>query len=112
MYRVRNRDDVPDFSILRRIDRALFPEDGQLMEVYQLWVDKDYRKRGIAYELKLKLEEEARIKGVQLVYSHTEESNIPVIKMNSKLDYEVVWRGPIWDDQIVRIAFIKHLVSS
>jgi ribosomal protein S18 acetylase RimI-like enzyme len=109
MYRIRNRDSVPDYSILHRIDRYVFPNDGQIMEVYQLWVDKNYRKRGIASELKLRLEDEAKTRGIQLVYSYTEESNILVIKMNNKLDYKEVWRGPIWDG-IVRIAFIKHIV--
>lgn len=108
MYRVRNCDSVPDYSILGRIDRNEFPKDGQLMEVYQLWVDKDYRKQGIASQLKLRLEEEAKSRGIQIVYSYTEESNIPVIKMNTKMDYNEVWRGTIWDG-IVRIAFLKHI---
>jgi ribosomal protein S18 acetylase RimI-like enzyme len=108
MYRIRNRDFVPDYSILQKIERGVFPYNGQLMEVYQLWVDKDFRKKGIASKLKLRLEDEAKNRDIQLVYSYTEATNIPVLKMNKKLNYKEVWRGPIWDG-IVRVAFVKHL---
>lgn len=108
MYRIRNRDSVPDYSILQRIDRGVFPDNGQLMEVYQLWVDSEFRKQGIASELKLRLEDESKYRDIHLVYSYTEATNAPVLNMNKKLNYKEVWRGPIWDG-IVRVAFVKHL---
>ncbi|MCR2806823.1 GNAT family N-acetyltransferase [Paenibacillus soyae] len=108
MFRIRNRDLVPEYSILRQIDRSLFPDQGQLVEVFRLWVDRNYRKRGIATLLKRRLEQEAKRRGVPVIYSYTEAANIAVIQMNQKLEYNEVWRGPIWDG-VVRVAFVKHL---
>jgi len=76
------------------------------MEVFQLWVHPDYRRLGLATKLKLKLEEEARVHKVDLIYTHTEESNVHVIELNKKLGYFEVRRGAIWDD-ITRISLVS-----
>ncbi|MGM1047006.1 MAG: GNAT family N-acetyltransferase [Bacillota bacterium] len=45
------------------------------MEIFQLWVDPNYRRSGIATMLKKRLEEVAKINNVNLIYTHTEERN-------------------------------------
>ena len=109
MYCIANRDQTyPWKTIFHELDRGLFQEDGRFIEIFQLWVDPDYRRSGIATKLKLKLEETARTHNVNLIYTHTEERNAHVIELNRKLGYEEVRRGPIWDE-IVRVSLIKRL---
>ena len=38
------------------IPRATFPEDGRFCEVFNLWVERPYRRRGLATKLKEQLE--------------------------------------------------------
>ncbi|WP_171651469.1 GNAT family N-acetyltransferase [Paenibacillus foliorum] len=109
MYSICNRDgNYPWKTIFHELDRSLFQEDGRFVEIFQLWVDPNYRRFGIATMLKLKLEEIAKSNDVNLIYTHTEEQNLHVIELNKKLGYKEVRRGPIWDE-IVRISLIKHL---
>lgn len=109
MYRINNRDkSYPWKTAFSEIDRTLFQEDGRLLEIFNLWIDSDYRRQGLAPYLKLKLEEEAVKHKVNLIYTHTEEHNDHVIELNKKLGYEEVRRGPIWD-RIVRISLVKRL---
>lgn len=109
MYSIVNRDgEFPWKTIFHELDRGLFQIDGRFVEIFQLWVAPDYRRKRIATKLKLRLEEEARINDVNLIYTHTEEKNAHVIELNKKLGYKEVRRGPIWDG-IVRISLIKHL---
>lgn len=76
--------------------------------MFQLWVNPNYRREGLGTKLKEKIEEEAHIRKVNLIYTHTEERNQHVVDLNVKLGYKEVRRGPIWDD-IVRISLVKHL---
>jgi ribosomal protein S18 acetylase RimI-like enzyme len=109
MYSITNRDkDYPWKTIYHELDRSLFQEDGRFVEIFQLWVDPNYRRSGLATKLKQKIEEVAQLKNVNLIYTHTEETNSHVIVLNQKLGYKEVRRGPIWDN-IVRISLIKHL---
>ncbi|MCR8642009.1 GNAT family N-acetyltransferase [Paenibacillus sp. N1-5-1-14] len=78
------------------------------MTVFQLWVDREHRRGGIATKLKQKLEELAKTIDVNLIYTHTEEKNSHVIELNEKLGYKIIRRGPIWDE-IVRVSLIKQL---
>jgi ribosomal protein S18 acetylase RimI-like enzyme len=109
MYRITNRDkEYPWKTIYHEINRSLFQEDGRFIEVFQLWVDSNYRRQGLGKKLKEKLEEEARNRNINLIYTHTEERNQHVINLNMKLGYKEVRRGPIWDN-IVRASLTKHL---
>ncbi len=109
MYSIINRDgEYPWKTIFHELDRSLFQEDGRFVEIFQLWVDPDYRRSGIATKLKQKLEEVARANDINLIYTHTEERNLHVVELNKKLGYKEVRRGLIWDE-IIRISLIKHL---
>jgi ribosomal protein S18 acetylase RimI-like enzyme len=108
MYSICNRDIVYPWTIFQELDRKFFQNDGRFLEIFQLWVHPNHRRKGLATNLKLKLEEAARSHGVNLIYTHTEETNLEVIELNKKLNYQEVRRGPIWDD-ITRVSLIKHL---
>lgn len=111
MYAIINRDYVyPWVTVYKEIDRNLFQSDGRFMSIYQLWVHKNYRRLGLATKLKLKLEEEAKYHKVNLIYTHTEETNNHVIELNNKLGYQKVRSGPIWDE-IIRVSLIKKLTE-
>ncbi|RKN82249.1 GNAT family N-acetyltransferase [Paenibacillus ginsengarvi] len=109
LYAIANRDrEYPWKTIYSELDRSWFQEDGRFLEVFNLWVHPDYRRTGLATQLKRKLDEEAERCGVNLIYTHTEERNLHVVELNEKLGYRQVRRGPIWDD-VVRISLIKQL---
>lgn len=109
MYCISCRDvEYPWKTIFHELDRSLFQEDGRFLEIFQLWVHPDYRRLGFGTTLKMKVEEEAKSHGVNLVYTHTEEKNKHIIELNRKLGYKEVRRGTIWDS-IVRVSLIKHL---
>ena len=95
-------------SVFRELAEDLFPEDGRFCEIFQLWVDPGYRRRGLATRLKVHLEAECRERGVGMIYTHTEEQNLHVIALNERLGYLQVRRGPIWDE-VVRVSLIKRL---
>jgi ribosomal protein S18 acetylase RimI-like enzyme len=111
MYSIANRDYVyPWKTIYYELDRKLFQSDGRFIEIFQLWVHPNYRRLGLATRLKLKLEEVAKHHKVNLIYTHTEETNNHVIELNEKIGYQEIRRGPIWDD-IIRVSLIKKLNS-
>ncbi len=88
MYSVANRDSMyPWKTIFNEIDRKLFQSDGRFIQIFQLWVHPNYRRRGLATKLKLKLEEEALYHHVDLIYTHTELTNSHVIELNIKIGY-------------------------
>ena len=94
--------------LLRFLDKTIFPEDGRFCEVFNLWVHSDYRRKGLASSLKRSIEDEARRRGMSMVYTHTESANRHVIDLNLKLGYEIVRIGPIWDE-IERTSLVKWL---
>lgn len=109
MYSEENCNrEYPWKTVYRELDRGLFPEDGRLLAVFQLWVHPDYRRRGLATQLKQAMEEAAKECGVRALYTHTEETNAHVVELNRKLGYVEARRGPIWDD-IVRVSLVKQL---
>ncbi len=91
-----------------KIPRAVFPADGRFCEVFNLWVEKPYRRRGLATKLKEQLEIESRLRGICLIYTHTEADNPHVLKLNAKIGYREVQRGPIWDE-VVRVSLVKEV---
>lgn len=84
--------------------------DNVLLGVYNLWVDPEFRRQGIASSLKNKLETFAIDQGFKQLFTHTELANEHVIKMNLKLGYDIVRVGPIWDESI-RVSLLKPLTS-
>jgi ribosomal protein S18 acetylase RimI-like enzyme len=109
MFSVANRDAVyPWTTIFHELDRQWFQSDGRFIEIFSLWVHPHYRRQGLATKLKLRLEQEAQYRDVDLIYTHTEEANGHVVELNQKLGYREVRRGPIWDD-VVRVSLLKKL---
>lgn len=108
MYSIANRESVYPWTIFHELDQKLFQSDGRFMEIFQLWVHPNYRRIGLATMLKLKLEEDAQHHKVNIIYTHTEETNPHVIELNEKIGYKEVRRGPIWDD-VIRVSLIKKL---
>jgi ribosomal protein S18 acetylase RimI-like enzyme len=109
MFRVRNRDeDFDTYSAFNKIERSIFPENGEFIEVFQLWINQSYRKMGLATKLKVKLEDEARARNIKMIYTHTEENNSIVLHLNNRLGYSKVRSGPIWDD-VIRVSLVKYL---
>jgi ribosomal protein S18 acetylase RimI-like enzyme len=41
------------------MDRSLFQADGRFLEIFNLWVDPDYRRQGLGTLLKRGIEDEA-----------------------------------------------------
>jgi len=88
--------------------RDELPPDGKFCEIFQLWVDANHRRQGLATRLKTLVEAEAAERGVRAIYTHTEATNHHVIDLNLKLGYREVRRGPIWDE-VVRVSLVKDL---
>ena len=103
-----NTPGFQDFGIFDKIDRSLFPKDGRFCEIFDLWIDSDYRRQGIATQLKLKAEEIATIYNLKMVYTHTEEDNPHVIELNRKLGYKIIRTGVLWDE-VIRVSLIKWI---
>ncbi|HEY9843390.1 MAG: N-acetyltransferase family protein [Candidatus Sericytochromatia bacterium] len=85
-----------------------FPANHRLCCVFQLWVDPEWRRQGIASQLKQALEDEARRRGVDAMYTQTESENHHVIALNQKLGYAEMYRGPMWDT-IERVGLLKMI---
>ena len=102
------RDDLPSWSVFHQLHASLFPKDGRLCEIFQLWVDPNFRRLGLASRLKIESENEARRNGLEAIYTHTKASNEDVIALNVKLGYREIRRGPIWDNTI-RVSLLKNL---
>ncbi len=103
-----NSDEFESDSVFHKLPDNVFPRDGRFCEVFQLWVDERYRRRGLGTRLKEQLEHESRRRGIKMIYTHTEEENLHVLELNRRLGYEEVRRGPIWDDAI-RVSLVKRL---
>jgi ribosomal protein S18 acetylase RimI-like enzyme len=107
---VRNRlkDTFEDHSIIDTLPVALFPQSGEFCEIFDLWVARDHRRKGLATALKQNLEEFLTARGCGSIYTHTESENRHVLKLNEKLNYSAVRTGPIWD-HIERTSLMKKL---
>ena len=108
--RVRNRHVEGDnpASLSLRLDASLFPTDGLFCEMFQLWVDPIFRRKGLASRLKLAIEDEARHQGVTFICTGTEAANAGVISLNERLGYRIAKTGPVWDD-VPRVSLVKDL---
>jgi ribosomal protein S18 acetylase RimI-like enzyme len=107
-FRQWPQDQPVTHGIFDDLDPALFPADGRFCEIFQLWVDPAVRRRGLAFRLKQELEAESQRRGIHMIYTHTEATNLGVIALNKKLGYREVSRGPIWDS-VIRVRLIKYL---
>lgn len=90
-------------------DPEYFTEDGRFCEINDLWVHPDYRRRGIATRLKQEIEATARQRGMRMIYTITEEARQGALELSLELGYEVLRRGPVWDDGVERVQLIKKL---
>jgi ribosomal protein S18 acetylase RimI-like enzyme len=100
--------EAPDAWLFRELPRELFGPSGFFCQVFTLWVEPAWRRRGYATRLKQQMETVATGRGASVVYTHTAATNTAVLELNRKLGYEVVRRGPIWDD-VVRVSLVKRL---
>lgn len=107
-FRNIDRDRFPYPTGFDSLPREIFPPDGRFFEIYQLWVDPAYRRRGLATDLKREVEAECLRRGVGLIYTHTEQANTHVVALNHKLGYRTVRVGPIWD-HVQRVSLVKDL---
>jgi len=75
-----------------------------------VFVNKNYRGKGIAEELIKEFEKDAKRRKVKRVFSTTVKKNRPAMKMHKKLGYEqvgYVWH--IWEEGDKEIFFSKEL---
>ena len=100
------RTEATEF-LFRFIDESILPDDGRFCEIFQLWVDPAYRRRGLGSQLKQQAEDESRRRGIHVIYTHTRERNAGVIDLNRKLGYVEIRRGPMWDEA-VRVSLVKR----
>ncbi|MEE8414615.1 MAG: GNAT family N-acetyltransferase [Dehalococcoidales bacterium] len=110
MFLIRNMNDpaFQHFGIYDKFERSVFPADGRVCEIFQLWVAPGQRRRGLATELMKKAEEIALHNNIKMIYTHTEAVNDHVVELCEKLGYEVIRKGTLWDE-IVRISQVKYL---
>jgi ribosomal protein S18 acetylase RimI-like enzyme len=106
----RNRliDVHPPGHILSRLPASLFPANGRFLQVYDLWIDPAWRRRGLASALKLMLEAQARDLGAACILTYTEATHTTARRLNARLGYREVYEGPMWDE-VDRVALIKRL---
>lgn len=97
--------------LLKYLERSVFPENGRFTEIYQLWIDPEFRRQGLAADLKRHIEIESLRRFSTMIYTHTEEANSHVIDLNLKLGYREVRRGPIWDE-VIRVILVKDLATA
>ncbi len=84
------------------------PTDGRFVEMFQLWVHPQHRRRGVASGLKRRLEARARQRDLRLIYTHTRASHDHVVALNERLGYRRLRTGPLWDD-VPRTSLAKFL---
>jgi len=107
LCRYRTYDEaVIESHHFQAIGRDVFPEDGRFIEVFQLRVEENFRRRGIARHLKCHAEIDARLNNVKLIYTHTAIEH--VLQMNLNMGYREVRRGTMWDEKI-RVSLVKDL---
>lgn len=108
-YRDLEKEPVEEANqLLEHLPRNVFPNDGKVTEIYQLWVDPEFRRRGLGTQLKRQAEIESKKRSISMIYTHTEETNAHIIDLNVKLGYEKVRRGRLGD--VDRVSLIKQVI--
>jgi GNAT superfamily N-acetyltransferase len=110
LFRWRNRltESFADGDIIGDLSADLFPADGAFLQIHDLWVRPDHRRRGVARILKLAVEPIAAARRVQMIYTVTEADHAAVLNLNAALGYEAIYTGPMWDE-VPRVALVKRL---
>jgi ribosomal protein S18 acetylase RimI-like enzyme len=106
--RLHEEKSAANEFLFRHLSEDWLPADGRFCEVFNLWIDPAYRRRGLATTLKRQMEKEALRRGITMMYTHTEERNTHVLELNRKLGYREIRRGPLWDD-VIRVSLVKEL---
>jgi RimJ/RimL family protein N-acetyltransferase len=112
LYRFRDRyheerNEANEF-LFRFLDESWLPPDGRFCEVFNLCIHPSFRRKRLATVLKQLMEIEARQKGYKVLYTHTEEQNEHVIRLNQKLGYREIRRGPMGED-VVKVSLVKNI---
>jgi len=110
LYVLRNKltDSYPTGDTLQRLPRSEFPGDGRFLQIFDLWVSPDWRRRGVAVALKRAGEAAARSLGIGMILTYTEAVHAAVLNLNAALGYREIYRGPMWDE-VERVALTKRL---
>ncbi|MFC1921451.1 GNAT family N-acetyltransferase [Chloroflexota bacterium] len=109
LFRDMNDPTFQHFGIYDKFERSVFPVDGRICEIFQLWVEPKERRKGIASKLMNKAEEISRIHNIKMIYTHTESNNTRILEMRKKLGYENIRTGTLWDE-IIRVSAAKYLI--
>lgn len=109
LYSIENRSQKYAWpTVYHELDEHFFDSTGDMVVVYQLWIEENQRRKGYATQLKKALESVARELGISTIYTHTDIKNQHVINLNQNLDYKIVRIGAIWDDTL-RVSMVKDL---
>lgn len=110
MFLFRNMNDptFQHFGCYDKFERSIFPDDGRVCEIFQLWVDPEERRKGIATQLMKKVEEVSRQHDIKMIYTHTEATNYRILEMRKKNGYQNIRTGTL-NDEIIRISAVKYL---
>lgn len=107
-YKKYNEFKNPHFVILlldcdEAVACASYREfDSDSVEFKRVYVKKDYRKKGIAFNLIKKLEKQVTAKNYRYSYIVTGKHNYAAIKLYEKLNYKTVPKfGQFKDDETV-----------
>jgi len=109
MFLLRDMND-PTFhywEVYNKFDRAVFPSDGRVCEIFQLWVSPEQRGRRLGSQLMRKAEEVALQNNVGMIYTHTEATNDHVVELCRKLGYQVIRTGELGG--IARVSQVRYL---
>ena len=111
LFRDMNDPTFQYFGIYDKFERSVFPDDGRVCEIFQIWVASGERRKGLGKDLMKSMEEITRANDIKMIYTHTEATNDHVVKLCEKLGYEVIRKGTLWDQE-VRISQIKDLTRT
>ncbi len=94
--------------------KLLIPIIGSSMrfaEIFDLWVEPEFRRQGIARELKSTLEAECKSRGIEWIFTFQHPENAEAIHMNEALGYEHIGSHAIYD-AISRVCFLKRVANA
>jgi len=76
-------------GIIGFIWAELLPKRPDVAEIFSLWISPEFRKKGIATELKNKIEKIAIDRGVKKIRTNVYSSNKTMLDFNLKLGYKI-----------------------
>ena len=108
MLRISNSSGPFYNKNLPEILQPILGSSTQFVDIFDIWIDPEYRRKHVATALKRALEEECVERGIEWIFTFQHPENIPAIRMNEKLGYKHIGNSPMYDD-VVRVCFLKHI---